>query len=70
VNASSKIKEGLVLPSFPLSSSLSKRFARSDVATTTFCEWFFYRRYAIKEGGELLMTSCVREYGKLVSFVL
>ena len=42
MNASSKIKEGLVLPSFPLSSSLSKR-ARSDVATTTFCEWFFYR---------------------------
>jgi len=70
VNASSKIKEGLVLPSFPLSSSLSKR-ARSDVATTTFCEWFFYRRYAIKEGGELLMTSCVREYGKFIySFVL
>ena len=68
MNASSKIKEGLVLPSFPLSSSLSKR-ARSDVATTTFCECFFIAS-AIKEGGELLLTSCVREYGKLVSFVL
>ena len=40
MNASSKIKEGLVLPSFPLSSSLSKR-ARSDVARRLFASGFF-----------------------------